>query len=84
MTNSLGRIDHICLRGEVDDYMSWTLSKDRVFSVKSCRGACWNGVETDGIWIHIWKLHIPSKVVFFLGTAIKARLPTMDLLQRRD
>lgn len=63
MANLLGRMDHIRLRGEVDDYMSWTFSKNGVFSVKYCRRAYWNGVETDGISTHIWKLHIPSKVV---------------------
>lgn len=83
IANLLGRLDRIWLRGELDDSLSLTFSKNGVFAAKSCRMTQWNGAEMDGIWTHIWKIHIPSKVVFFLWAAIKERLPTINLLQWR-
>lgn len=35
------------------------------------------------MWKVIWKLKIPSKVVFFVWTACRERLPTLDFLQNR-
>lgn len=34
-------------------------------------------------WKLLWKLKIPSKEAFFLWTAARGHLPTIDLLQHR-
>lgn len=83
MANFLCTVYPICLRPNMEDHLSWTLSKNGIFLVKSARDAQWlNKLVPDHIWTNIWKLHLPSKVVFFVWTMIKGRIPTIDLLQK--
>lgn len=53
-----------------------------MFSVKSCREAKWSRMLSGVGWYRLWKLKIPSKVIF-LWITVRGRLSTVDLLQRR-
>lgn len=39
--------------------------------------------DEDFNWAGIWKLKAHSKVLFFIWTALNARIPTLDFLQKR-
>lgn len=84
LANLYGRVCHFQLRQDVEDHLSWIVSKNRLFTVKLAREARWlNESPPDRVWIDIWKLHLPSKIVFFLWLMLKGHLPTIDLLQKR-
>jgi len=75
----LGKVDPFCLREGVDDYQHWMFTHNGVFSVESCREAKWIGeAPPDCIWSDMWKLHLPSKVAFFIWFLCRGRIPTID------
>lgn len=64
--------------------MSWTLSKNGFFTIKSPRDTRWlNEPTPDHIWTDIWNIQLPSKIAFFVWIMIKRYPPTIDLLQKR-
>lgn len=80
MVDLLGGVDPFCLRSEVEDCLRWAPAANGLFLVKSFREIRWAEIEKEEIWSIIWKMPIPFKVIFFLWTIVKGRLPTMDLL----
>lgn len=79
----LGVIGPIRLRPDKEDCLLWHLSKNVHFTAKSWREAQWLEVDPDLFWNIQWHLKVPSKVVFFLWTTARGRLPTIDLLQHK-
>lgn len=77
----LGIVDDFHLCNDKEDARCWIHSKNGDFSVKSCRFMV-NEDQMDLLWNRVWSLRIPSKVLFFLWTVGRGRLPTTNLQKR--
>lgn len=68
------------------DTMSWSISKDKTFSVKSCNSMIVkepNHTDANWPWKMIWKSKAPVKLACFKWIAIWEACLTRDNLQRR-
>lgn len=63
--------------------LKWQLTGSGSFSIKSLEQIWTQTHESLLIWKAIWKSKTPSKVFFFLWTACRNRIPTIDLLGTR-
>lgn len=80
----LGKVDPFSLREDVVDHLRWIHASSGIFSVKTFREAQRvDEAPPNRLWTDIWKLHLPSKIVFFLWILLKRRLPTIDLFRKR-
>ena len=92
------RILHIPLaRGMMEDFVSWHLSKDGIFSVKSCYHAEWehqHGIKlrrTSGygtsstlpVWRTVWSLNVPAKIKIHVWRCLLGAIPCNGVLANR-
>jgi len=68
--------------GEVDR-AGWTLSKRRIFEVKSFYKALVCHETTSFPWKSIWRVKALKRVAFFVWTAVLGKILTHDNLRRR-
>lgn len=83
MAHLYGSVETLQLRGDENDSWRWTLSKNGAFTVISCSLLFGDRGEPAFIWKCLWRLKIPSKVLFFEWMACKEQLPMIDLLRKR-
>jgi hypothetical protein len=71
------------LREVREDKLWWIPSSKGVFEVSSFyRVLCSHGT-TSFPWKDIWRTKTPPRVVFFVWTAARSKIPTIDNLRRR-
>jgi len=68
--------------GEVDS-MLWIQASSHGFAVKSYYKMLQLGEHCSSPWKSIWKVKAPPHIAFFLWTAAKGRIITIDNLRRR-
>lgn len=63
---------------DLEDRRVWKFSTGDKFSVKSCYGHVVRSRMVVGPWKEIWYNGIPSKVQFFMWTAVLEKISTID------
>jgi hypothetical protein len=63
--------------------MLWTPSSSHGFARKSYYKMLQSGEHSSFPWESIWKVKAPPRIAFFLWTAAKGRILTVDNLRRR-
>ncbi|KAJ9680532.1 hypothetical protein PVL29_019761 [Vitis rotundifolia] len=71
------------LNAELEDRMVWNVTKNGIFSVKSCFNSLDNSSAVPFPWRIIWSPFVPTKVGFFAWEASWGKVLTQDQLKRR-
>lgn len=83
MARLIGFVEHWHPITGKDDGRRWIPGINGAFFVKFSYSFLRRQEEFDFRWDGIWKIGMPSTVLFFMWTALKNRIPTIDLLQKR-
>ena len=71
------------LRGEGDDTLTWKLTEKGVFDVRSFYKLLSGSYNEVFPWVCIWCAKVPKQVSFFLWTAARDGILTVDILVKR-
>jgi len=83
--NSLAALAGKEVLSQGKDEMVWPLNSKRSFSVKSFCSTQFEALDgCDFVAKSIWKSKVPTKVCFFAWAATLGKIPTDDMLKRRN
>ncbi|KAF5465994.1 hypothetical protein F2P56_015953, partial [Juglans regia] len=70
------------IRRQGRDQLCWRQTTSKKFTVRSFYKVILNQHHTGFPWRRIWKVHVPSKVAFFVWTAAIGNIQTIDNLRK--